>query len=502
MRLRLLLLALALAGCVLGPDTAPPGPGDDDADVTLVQDPHPPVHPDVECPTVRNETALPKGGVAAPVWRAGQWWNYSMLDEDGRERGHALYEVEGCARLPDVLAYRVRETLREWGHPAGVREQPTVRERFFDVATLHTVWDGCGGPWYSRSPCKGRVPEWDFPLWPGKNWSYACCSDVPVTMQARAERVGDALWRIDTLGNGHPSQDWTYDAAAGIFVERGGGWGNGPGGWRLVGHGEGGPPAAPWRSAPRVELDPACVPGDARGPFDAAPVRQPWEASPEGLMTRLALALGEEPSGEPWRSAETTILRWNTTNGTIRASLDGDPREPLVLVYEGPADPAARSPAGLEAWVRGVLERFAFLDAHGVQVKAERSPSGVTASWRQEVAGRPVLGSGGSVITSQRAEWVWGPLFLLPDDLPVREEDARASAEAYAACRHTASGLGSAAFATAPDVPLAVVRGSLTYRFHVLRDDHGTGGHGCSGDWIHVDSQTGAILGREPPPCF
>lgn len=500
MRLRLLVLAVVLAGCVFPEPTQGPQPQDDPPH--LVGDLHPVEHPDAPCPAPTPPDALPPDVVPAPAWREGQWWNYTMRDEAGVERGHALYEVQGCADLRGILAYRVRETIREWGHPAGLRESPTVRERFFETATLHTVWDGCGGLWPSNAPCRGRVPEWDLPLAAGKNWSYACCSDLPVPVEGRAERLGEDLWRVDVETNGYLSRRWTYVPSLGLFTHKEGGWGNGPGSWTLRAHGEGPmlPPA--WNDKPRVTLLPACVPREALPPFASAPVRQPWEASIEGLMTRLAAAVQDPLVGSPWRDEASFVLRWNTTKGQMRVMLEGDRHETPTILYESDLDLSRHSPERLEAWVRDALQRFAFLDAVGVQVEAERGPTGVTAHWRQEVEGRPVLGSGGSLATHPKLELSWGPLHLLSDELPFPETSARAAAVAYAGCVHTAAGHGSAPFVAQPDVPLAVAHGSLTYRVHVVREDHGPGEHRCSGDFVHVDTQTGGIVGREQPPCF
>lgn len=188
-----LLLALLLPGClVLNLEPAGPRLVVNEATEAAVQLPP----PDNRTPPPGAESQN------APLWYRGERWNYTILDPaTGRERGYAHYEMLGAVNLSGTIAYEVRELrlrLPSEGRPEGAPpENVSVRTLHYDFRTLDVVWYGCSGEWMSLSPCAGRYPEMNLPLWDGKSWSAMCCGDVPVNQTWNASRLADGSWHVE-----------------------------------------------------------------------------------------------------------------------------------------------------------------------------------------------------------------------------------------------------------------------------------------------------------------
>lgn len=222
MRLAPLLLALsmALSGCLVI-NLDPAGP-------RLVV--HENTEAPVQLPPPDNRTP-PLGAFSqnAPIWSMGERWNYTILDlASGAERGYAQYEMLGALNLSGTIAYEVREfrlVLPADGRPADAPpENVSARTVYYDFRTLDLVWYSCSGEWMSMSPCAGRYPDMNFPLWDNKTWTTMCCEDTPVNQTWNVSRLPDGNWRIertDESCRGEPScRDWaTYSPERRHVVE-------------------------------------------------------------------------------------------------------------------------------------------------------------------------------------------------------------------------------------------------------------------------------------------
>ncbi|HEX2021127.1 MAG TPA: hypothetical protein VHH36_00315 [Candidatus Thermoplasmatota archaeon] len=489
-----LVLASLLAGCAF-PD--PPGTEATPAAPTPPTDAGGTPAP---CPHVADATSYPSNLVAPPRWRPGLWWNETMLDEAGVERGFALHEVLGCVEVRGAPAYDVRETFLEYGAPAGLPEQPRVRRVAYEVATLHEVWDVCGRDPPSE-PCAGSRPTWSFPLAPGKTWTYLCCGDVLSAYRARVEPTRSETWRIvTTTEDGDPVSTWTYSPALGLFTLHEGSWWNGPGSRALAAHGHGEPPA-PARAEPSVSQDASCIHPEARGSARTTPVRGAWRASPEGLVVRLSRAVEDPLVGSPWRDERGAHLAWNTSSGgLIVASRLGDPMQPPSLSWRPGRPLGFDDAAGAERWLREVLERFAFAGAEDADVEALVAGHAWEARYGQSLDGKGVGGAGGALHTAF-PELTWGPLYDLPE-VSVSEDDARRAAVAYHRCAVENRGFSPPGDDETRVAAGFAVRGeSLAYRFVLPYTAPGER-HCPPSERVYVDAVTGAIIGSEPTLCI
>lgn len=210
MRLAPLLLAVsaAMAGCLIV-NLEPAGP-------RLVVDEN--TEAPVQLPPPDPRTP-PPGAFSqnAPIWSTGERWNYTILNAtSGEERGYAQYEMLGALNLSGTIAYEVREfrlLLPDHERPADAPpENVSARTVYYDLRTLDLVWYACSGEWMSMSPCAGRYPEMNFPLWDNKTWGAMCCGDTPVNQTWNASLLPDGAWRIertDEFCRDDPScRDW------------------------------------------------------------------------------------------------------------------------------------------------------------------------------------------------------------------------------------------------------------------------------------------------------
>lgn len=406
-----------------------------------------------------------------------------MRDDTGRTRGYALYEVLGCARVAETDAYHLRETWLEYGRPAGYPEAPRVRDVFYAIDTLSTVWAECDASQRSMSPCAGEVSFWRFPLRDGATWTFGCCGDAVSEVHARVEQMNATHWRITHAdARGQIFTTWIYEPERGLFTAMDGDWGNGPGGWTLRGQGESGRPAS--------EMDPptvvaACVADDARGPSRHAPVLPPWQASPEGLLVRLSEAVEDPLVGDPEPQPEG--LRWKTESGEIRWTRD-------ALVWQTSRDLVFTTQPGAREWLARIIERFAFADASLVEIETFPGERGYDAAARQRVGGESVELTG-AILVGGAGELVWRPLHELSGAPTLAPQEAVRLAEAYARCAWPERG-GSSAHAGG----LVVMQESLARVVTLDRDALEL--HCRPGEHVFVDAVTGAVLGSRSRLCF
>lgn len=489
-------LALVLAGCARMPEP-------EATDGHVVSEPRW-TYVDTECPAFLD---IDRPGEDAPRWRPGQWWNYTLLDEDGLARGYVLEEVRGCGDVNGTPVWRVQQTFLEYGTTSGYAEIARVDDHYLAMETLNELWAACGKP-YIIGDCEGRTMEWDFPLEDGKRWSYGCCGDVISTVYARSELTSEGTWRIlhSQTEGGAPYRTWIYDPSLGLFSAKIGDWWNGPGRWELRSHGMA--PVPQRVLAPREggswSIETACAHEEARAPSGTATVRGAWDASPEGTIVRLSRALNETLVGEP--RVEGASLAWNASSGSVYevALREG----PVVATWRAPYDPLPRSGPGGEAWLRNVLDRFAFQDAAGIDVRDVASMEGYSFHYGQRVDGVVVTDAGGHVFAREGTTTMrWGPIHDLPEPA-VGFDDALAIAKAYHRCAMDRRGLtesqGYALERTSEGASFVVRDASLAYEIGLTYARPGNELAHCPlSESVLVDAVTGAIIGhRAPEFCF
>ena len=477
----LVVLAVLLAGCARVDEPEPPAPsGGESPSATRA----------IECPPTPD--ILVHGG--PPRWYPGRWWNYTLLNEEERVRGFALFESVGCADVAGTSAYVVRETFLEFGAPPGYPETPRVMERAFDMTTLNEVWARCDEPRRGMYPCEGRLREWDFPLEDGKRWTYPCCGDVVSTVHARSELAEDGTWRIHLAAqpDATPYLTWAYDPGLGLFTEKLGGWGNGPGRWELAAHGIGAPPPRAATAPEPLAYEAACVHEEARGPAASAALRGAWRATPEGLIVRLAAALNETLVGAP--AVDGHVVRWSSARGN---AFEAPLREPGRVTWRATDD--ALPPSGGEAWLRAVVERFGFGDATDVVTWSATRDGRVSVHVGQEVAGQRLAEAGAHATSANGTVVSLAPLYDVAEPT-LAPEDAVDVAAAYARCALAAEeGHRLAGASEAPE--LLVRNGSLAYRVS-FADEAPEDSTPCArGARVLVDAITGAVLGHERARC-
>lgn len=162
--------------------------------------------------------------VPTPAWQPGEAWTYTLRDEHGADEGWVRYTVQGIEPVAEVTprAYRV---LREW-YDAGQALTPRAMHRsivHFDAATLRTVWNHCADPGREPGACSGSSNhDVEFPLWPGKTWSEACCGHEVVDYDHRVEEDdrGRLVVTRTVRHNGQVQQVDTFAPELGFYALR------------------------------------------------------------------------------------------------------------------------------------------------------------------------------------------------------------------------------------------------------------------------------------------
>jgi hypothetical protein len=201
-----LVALLLLAGCAQQPQ-----PVDDSSGSTA---PEPP-HVDTSCP---SESGLPAGAWPAPQWRVGDFWNYTTWRGADRE-GWENVTVAATGPVGGVAACAFHVEVRGGSKFAvgGGTGAPDLHS--YAVRTLHAVWDDpeCA---QTLGPCSGDVAwPYDFPLWPGKSWSYVGGGDTPVLMNVTVSLEGTAdspVLDVVHAEAGDPARGETYRYSPGV----------------------------------------------------------------------------------------------------------------------------------------------------------------------------------------------------------------------------------------------------------------------------------------------
>ena len=180
MRVGWLAMALLLAGCSQAAEPPGPTPGPDPMTVYA------------RCPP---EEAAPSDAWAAPAWRVGDHWNYTVWRGDEVE-GWENSTVVAVGPVGSVSAcgfHVENRNTNRWASDADHPQGGAMNARLdtYDARTLSVVWDHRPDCAFLMGDCFGSAPwPYQFPLWDGKAWQYPCCGDVIMEMHGSVEVSG------------------------------------------------------------------------------------------------------------------------------------------------------------------------------------------------------------------------------------------------------------------------------------------------------------------------